>query len=113
MRTPAPPSAGSRFISAEMPAPPTYSAVRAGLRLLEEKGHLTHQEVEGSYIYAPKVSREKARVSLLQQMLGTFFNSSVEELVATLLSAREADVSEAELDRLAELIKRTRRERAR
>jgi predicted transcriptional regulator len=95
-------------VRAEMAEPPTYSAVRAGLNLLEAKGHLRHEEVAGTYIYAPKVSREKARISQLRQMLNTFFNNSAEEMVATLLSAKETKASPAELDRLAELIKRAK-----
>jgi len=94
-----------------MAQPPTYSAVRAALRLLDERGHLTHEEVAGAYIYAPKVSREKARVSLLQQMLRTFFNSSAEEMVSTLLDTRETRLSAAELDRMALLIEKARRTR--
>src|SRR5262245_37449264 len=68
-----------------LPNPPSYSAVRAMLRLLEEKGYLTHNQDGPRYVFMPTLAREKARKSALKQMLRTFFDGSTEEAVAALL----------------------------
>lgn len=88
--------------------PPSYSAVRATLRLLEGKGYLEHRQDSARYLYRPTLARDTARVSALSSLLQTFFEGSAEQVVATLLS--EAELSEAELDRLSELIDQARRE---
>jgi predicted transcriptional regulator len=87
-----------------MPDPPSYSAVRAMLRLLEEKGYIKHDTDGLRYVFIPTVTREKARKSALQQMLQTFFDGSTEEAVATLLTMSKTKLSKDELDRLSDLI---------
>lgn len=93
-----------------LPDPPGYSAVRAMLRLLEEKGYLKHQQDGLRYVYLPTVSREKARQSALKQMLQTFFDDSTEDAVATLLDISKSKLSKADLDRLSKLIDEARKE---
>jgi BlaI family transcriptional regulator, penicillinase repressor len=97
-------------ILAAIPDPPSYSAVRAMLRILEEKRHITHEEKDLRYVYVPVVSREKARRSALRHMLDTFFDGSPEQAVATLLDVSARNLSEEELDRLAALIQRAKEE---
>ncbi|HET8675032.1 MAG TPA: BlaI/MecI/CopY family transcriptional regulator [Blastocatellia bacterium] len=93
-----------------LPDPPSYSAVRAMLRLLEEKGYVKHQQDGLRYVYLPTVSREKARQSALKQMLQTFFDDSTEDAVATLLDMSKSKLSKADLDRLSALIEEARKE---
>jgi predicted transcriptional regulator len=93
-----------------LPNPPSYSAVRAMLRLLEEKGLLKHQMDGLRYVYLPTVSREKARQSALKQMLQTFFDDSTEDAVATLLDISRSKLSSSDLDRLSRLIEEARKE---
>lgn len=93
-----------------LPDPPSYSAVRGLLRILEEKGHVRHRQDGPRYVYAPTVSREKARESALKQLVRTFFHDSPEEAVAALLDLSAAKLSQDDLDRLAELIERTKKE---
>jgi BlaI family penicillinase repressor len=93
-----------------LPDPPSYSAVRAMLRLLEEKGYLKHQQDGLRYVYLPTLSREKARQSALKQMLQTFFDDSTEDAVATLLDISKSKLSKADLDRLSKLIDKARKE---
>jgi predicted transcriptional regulator len=90
--------------------PPSYSAVRALLRVLEEKGHVRHKQDGPRYVFSPTVSRDRARQSVLKQVLGTFFEDSPEQAVATLLDLSAKEMSDAELDRLAELIEQARKE---
>ena len=97
-------------IQAGIPESPSYSAVRALLRILEEKGHIKHQQHGTRYLYAPKVSRDKARRSALAHMIQTFFDGSAEQAMTALLDVSAANLSEAELDRLAELIAKARKE---
>jgi predicted transcriptional regulator len=92
-----------------MPDAPSYSAVRAMLRLLEEKGYLKHDTDGPRYVFVPTVNRDKARKSALQQMLQTFFDGSTEEAVATLLSMSRTRLSKDELDRLSEMIEEARK----
>ena len=93
-----------------LPDPPSYSAVRTMLRLLEEKGYLKHQQDGLRYVYLPTVSREKARQSALKQMLQTFFDDSTEDAVAALLDISKSKLSKADLDRLSALIEEARKE---
>ena len=93
-----------------LPAAPGYSAVRAMLRLLEEKGYLKHQQDGLRYVYLPTLSREKARQSALKQMLQTFFDDSTEDAVATLLHVSKSKLSKTDLDRLSKLIDEARKE---
>jgi len=92
----------------ELPDPPTYSAVRAALRLLEERGHITHEQEGQRYIYLPAVPRERMRQSALSHLVRTFFNGSAEQVVNALVN--DTNMSPAELDRLAKLIEQARRE---
>ena len=94
----------------QMPDPPSYSAVRAMLRLLEEKGHLQHEQDGPRYVFVPTVGREKARRSALRHIVSTFFDGSVEQAVAALLDGSDARLSEAELTRLSDRIALARKE---
>lgn len=95
---------------AAIPDPPSYSAVRAMLRILEEKRQITHEEKDLRYVYVPVVSREKARRSALRHVLDTFFDGSPEQAVATLLDVSARNLSQEELDRLAALIQKAKEE---
>ena len=97
-------------VMADLPDPPSYSAVRAMLRLLEEKGLLRHEEDGPRYVYAATVPREKARRLELRRMLQTFFDGSTVQAVAALLDLQEAKLSQAELDRLLQLIDQAKTE---
>lgn len=93
-----------------MAEPPSYSAVRATLRVLETKGHLKHQHDGTRYVYLPTVNRERVRLSALDQLLTTFFDGSAANVVATLIEREKGNLSEEELDRLQALIDEARRE---
>lgn len=93
-----------------MPDPPSYSSVRALLRVLEDKGHVKHRPAGPRYVYLPTVSREKARVAALKQMVRTFFDGSAEDAVAALLDLSGSQLSDGELERLERLIDRARNE---
>ena len=80
------------------------------LRVLEEKNHIRHEEKDLRYVYVPVVSREKAKRSAISHLLTTFFEGSTEQAVATLLDVSARNLSDEELERLAELIERARRE---
>ena len=90
--------------------PPSYSAVRALLRVLEEKGHLRHEQDGPRYVFRPIVPREQARRSALSQLLSTFFDGSTEQAVAALLGLSSSKLSDGELDRLADLIDQAKKE---
>ena len=94
----------------DLPDPPSYSAVRAMLRVLEEKGHLRHEQQGPRYLFLPTVPREKARRSALRQLVRTFFDGSTEQTVAALLDLSASRLSDAELDRLSQLIDQARKE---
>jgi predicted transcriptional regulator len=87
-----------------LPDPPSYSAVRALLRILVEKGHLRFEKVGPRYIYLPTQSPENAKKSALKHVLSTFFEGSVTQAVAALLDLSDDDLSDKELERLARLI---------
>jgi predicted transcriptional regulator len=89
---------------------PNYSTVRAQLRILEEKGHVRHEEHGLRYVYVPKVPRDVARRSALRHLVETFFEGSAENLVATLLGGEISRISGEELDRLARLFTKDRKE---
>jgi predicted transcriptional regulator len=93
-----------------LPDPPSYSAVRAMLRVLEDKGHLRHEEQGPRYVYLPTLPRDKARTSALKQLVKTFFEGSTEQAVAALLGMSAPQLSDEELDRLAKLIEQARKE---
>src|SRR3989440_11307703 len=89
---------------------PGYSAVRAMLRVLEEKGHVRHQAEGLKYVYVPTVAREKAKRSAVKHVLDTFFNGSPEQIVAALLDVESTRLTREELDRMSELIEKAKRE---
>jgi BlaI family transcriptional regulator, penicillinase repressor len=89
---------------------PSYSTVRAQLRVLEEKGHVRHEEHGLRYVYVPAVPRDVARRSALRHLVETFFDGSTEKVVAALLGGEVARISPEELDRLARLIAKGRKE---
>ncbi|HSA55885.1 MAG TPA: BlaI/MecI/CopY family transcriptional regulator [Gemmatimonadaceae bacterium] len=103
-------SATASDVHAGLPDAPSYSAVRAMLRILEEKGHLTHTSDGPRYVYAPVMSRSAARQSALRQVVRTFFDGSASKAVATLLDMSGGNLSEQELQELEALIARARRE---
>ena len=94
----------------DMPEPPSYSAVRAMLRILEEKGHVRHEQRGPRYVFLPTVPREQARRSALKQLVHTFFDGSTEQAVTALLDLSSRKLSDAELDRLARIIDQAREE---
>jgi predicted transcriptional regulator len=96
-------------VLAELPEPPGYSAVRAMLRLLEEKGHIRHEQDGPRYVYTPTVNRDKARRSAMRHLVRTFFDGSTEDAVAALLQ-NDSGISESELDRLSQLIDGAKKE---
>jgi len=102
--------AAASEIQQALPDPPTYSAVRAKLRVLEEKGHVRHEEESLRYVYVPTVAREAARRSALRHMVSTFFGGSVEQTVAALLDLSAANLSNNDLDRISSLIEVARKE---
>jgi BlaI family transcriptional regulator, penicillinase repressor len=93
-----------------MEGAPSYSAVRALLRILEEKGHVRHQAEGLKYVYLPVVAREKAKRSAVKHLLDTFFSDSPEQVVAALLDVSAKRLKREELDRMAEMIERAKRE---
>jgi len=93
-----------------LPQPPGYSAVRALLRVLEHKGHLSHVQDGPRYVYRPLVTKEKARRNALSHLLQTFFDGSPATVVATLLDLSEENLSEDDYRRLTDLIEKARQE---
>jgi BlaI family penicillinase repressor len=91
-------------VQAALPEPPSYSAVRALLRILEDKGHVRHEQDGPRYVYLPTVARDNAKRSALRHILQTFFDGSAEQAISALLDESSAKLSSAELDRLARLI---------
>jgi BlaI family transcriptional regulator, penicillinase repressor len=96
-------------VQAALPEPPSYSAVRAMLRILEDKGHVRHEQDGPRYVYVPTVGRDNAKRSALNHMLQTFFEGSAEQAISALLDDRAAKLSDAELDRLSRLINQARK----
>src|SRR5881394_2115377 len=94
----------------ELPGDPAYSTVRTQLRVLEEKGHVRHEEEGLRYVYVPALPRDVARRSALRHLVETFFDGSTEKVVAALLGGEVARISPEELDRLARLIAKGRKE---
>jgi predicted transcriptional regulator len=98
-------------IQAALPDPPSNSATRALLRILEDKGHIRHESDGPRYVFLPKVSRQKARTVALKHMLSTFFDGSAAEAAAALVDGSAAKLSAQELDQLQALIERARQEK--
>ena len=93
-----------------LPDAPSYSAVRALLRIMETKGHVRHEEEGRAYVYLPVVRRTDARQSALSHLLKTFFDNSAEQAVAALLAIKGEKMSSAELNRMSQLIDDAKRE---
>jgi len=93
-----------------LPDPPSYSTTRALLRVLEEKGHVRHEEDGPRYVFFPRVSRQRASVSALRHVLNTFFDGSAVAAATALVDGSASKLSAEELDRLEALIERARKE---
>jgi predicted transcriptional regulator len=93
-----------------LPDAPSYSAVRALLRILERKGHIRHEAEGRAYVYLPVVRRDAARQSALSHLLKTFFDDSTEQAMAALLAMKGEKMSEGELERIARMIEHARKE---
>ena len=89
---------------------PSYSTVRTQLRVLEDKGHVSHEEDGIRFVYVPAVPRRAARKSALRHLVDTFFDGSAEQVVAAVLGGEGTRLSEGELDRIAELVARAKKE---
>src|SRR2546427_11136580 len=89
---------------------PAYSTVRAQLRVLEDKGHLRHEEHGLRYVYLPKIARHVVRQSALKHLIDTFFEGSAGKAVTALLGKEGFRISEEELDRISELIDKAKKE---
>jgi len=105
--------AAANDVMEELPGTPSDSTVRTQLRVLEEKGHVRHEEEGPRYVYMPAVPRHAARKSALRHLVNTFFDGSAEKVVAALLGGDGSRLSEDELTRVAELVARARQERSR
>ena len=95
-------------VHADLPDAPTYTTVRGLLRVLEEKGHLVHEEDGPRYLYSAATPRQEAGVSLLSHVVRTFFDGSASKAMAALVGSGGADLSEAELARLEQMIRQAR-----
>jgi len=103
-------SATAAEVQQNIPDAPSYSAVRALLRILEEKGHVKHSYDGPRYVYSPIVSRPVAQKSALRQLVKTFFDGSTSNAVAALLDMSGKELSESELERLAEMVEQAKKE---
>src|SRR5579871_783704 len=97
-------------VLAALPNPPSYSAVRALLRILEEKGHVKHHRDGARYVYVPRASKEVASKSALKRVVSTFFQGSVTQAMAALLESSDAEISDSELEKLQQIIKQAKKE---
>ncbi|RPI56563.1 MAG: BlaI/MecI/CopY family transcriptional regulator [Acidobacteria bacterium] len=97
----------------DLPGDPHSSTVRTQLRVLEEKGHVTHEEQGLRYVYMPALPRRAARKSALRHLVDTFFDGSAEQVVAAVLGGEGAKLSEEELARIADLVEKAKKEGSR
>ncbi|MBI5384560.1 MAG: BlaI/MecI/CopY family transcriptional regulator [Verrucomicrobia bacterium] len=102
--------ASAQEVLEALPSPPGYSAVRALLRILEEKGHLKHREDGPKYIFLPTHARENAGLAALQRVVQTFYEGSVSKAVAALVEGKDTRLPEEEVKRLRALVRQTRSE---
>jgi BlaI family transcriptional regulator, penicillinase repressor len=93
-----------------IPDPPGYSSVRATLRILEQKGHVRHEEDGRAYVFMPVIRKDAARKRALAHLLRTFFDNSAEQAVAALVDLAGPKTSAAELDRIGKIIDEAKRE---
>jgi BlaI family penicillinase repressor len=104
-------SVSAQQVLEKLPSPPSYSAVRAALSLLEKKGLLRHVRRGMRYFFEPTVPADNARVPALRRVMETFFNNSAESVVATLINGDALKITDDELDRLEKMIRSARRNR--
>jgi len=102
------PSSAAQVLE-ELPDPPSYSSVRSLLRVLEQKGHVSHTRQAGRYVYRPAAEPEPVRRSALRHLVSTFFEDSPEQVVAALLDLSDPGLSAQELDRLSAMVEAARR----
>lgn len=102
--------ASAAEIREQMPDPPTYTAIRTHLSILEKKGHVRHESDGTRYIYEPLIAREQMGRRAIDSLLQTFFDNSVERAVTALLTRQDTNIPHADLDRLARLIDKARKE---
>ena len=100
-------------VMAELPTVTTYSTIRTQLRVLEQKGHVRHEQDGLRFVYMPAVARRAARKSALRHVVETFFDGSPEKAVAALLGGEATKLSEAQLERIAEIVEKARKEGSR
>lgn len=103
-------SATAAEIRAALPDPPGYSAVRALLRILEDKGHVRHRQEGTRYVYLSRISRENASRSALKRLVSTFFQGSVTRTMAALIESPDTQLSDAELKQLQDIINQAKKE---
>ena len=103
-------SATAAEVHALMDDPPGYSAVRSHLRILEDKGHLRHEQDGPRYVYTPTLPRDRARLGALRQVLHTFFEGSASQAVAALLDSSDRSLTSQELEQLAQVVAQARKE---
>jgi BlaI family penicillinase repressor len=102
--------ASAQDVRAAIPDAPTYSAVRALLRVLEDKGHIEHQNEGLKYVFSPVVKRDKAKRSAVKHLVDTFFRDAPEQVVAALLDVSAKRLTNEELDRMAAMIEKAKKE---
>lgn len=100
-------------VMGELPGEPNYSTVRTQLRVLEDKGHVRHNEEGGRYVYAPAVPRHAARKSALKHLVETFFDGSAEQVVAAVLGGEASRLSDEDLERISGMIEKARKDGSR
>lgn len=97
-------------VMADLPDDPSYSTVRTQLRVLEQKGHVRHEEDGLRFVYTPVVARHAARKSALRHVIETFFDGSPEKAVAALLGGEATKLSDEQLDRITDLLAKARKD---
>lgn len=97
----------------ELPGEPSYSTVRTQLRVLEEKGHVRHEDDGVRFVYMPAIARQTARKSALRHLIDTFFDGSPEKAMAALLGGEASKLSDEQLERIADMIEKARKEGSR
>jgi predicted transcriptional regulator len=97
-------------VQAAIPEAPSYSAVRALLRILEDKGHIKHHREGARYVYLPRAKQETARRSALKRVVSTFFQGSVPQAMAALLESADTQLPDSELHKLQQIIEQARQE---
>lgn len=106
-------TASAADVLKDLPDNPSDSTVRTHLRILEDKGHIQHEEVGLRYVYSPKVPRRMVRQSALKHLIDTFFDGSTEKVVAALIGAEGSKLSREELRRIAELVEKAEKSEGR